>query len=141
MRNYCESIEDVVRLLTRYGVSPTRQRVVIARVLFSRAQHLSAEEVWELVNGQDPATSKATVYNTLNLLSARGLIREVIAHPGKVYYDSNTSQHHHFYNVDTGALTDIGSQEIALSRLPDLPAGMVADGVEIIVRVRSKSAP
>lgn len=139
MRNYCESIEDVVRLLRQHGVSPTRQRVVIARVLFSRAQHLAAEEIWELANGQDPATSKATVYNTLNLLSERGLIREVIARPGKVYYDSNTSPHHHFYDVNSGMLTDIRSEEIELSRLPDLPADVVAEGVEIIVRVRTKT--
>lgn len=139
MRSYCESIEDVIRVLREHDVGPTRQRILIARVLFSRAQHLSAEEVWERVNDHDPTTSRATVYNTLNLFSARGLIREVIAHPGKMYYDSNTTPHHHFYDVDTGALTDIGSQEIEVGGLPALPEGMVAEGVQIIVRIRASS--
>lgn len=137
MRNQCESVEDAVQLLKQHGVNPTRQRVVIVGLLFSRAQHLSAEQVWALVNAQDPATSKATVYNTLNLLSERGLIREVIAHPGKVYYDSNTAAHHHFYDVDTGMLTDIEPHAIEVTRLPPLPVGMSAEGVEIIVRVRT----
>jgi len=141
MRNYCESVEDILSLLRRHGVSPTRQRVVIARALFSRAGHLSAEQVWSLVNEQRPATSKATVYNTLNLFSERGLIREVIADPNKVYYDSNTRPHHHFYDVDTGELTDIDVQQIEVTRLPTLPTGMVADGIDIIVRIKSRSAP
>lgn len=139
MDAYCESFESAAEFLRRHGVSPTRQRVAIARLLFSRPQHVSAEEVWFLANRDDPTTSKATVYNTLNLFSKRGLIREVIAHPGKVYYDSNTAPHHHFYDVDTGRLTDIESDHIALNRLPELPPGMVADGVDIVVRVRSKS--
>jgi Fur family iron response transcriptional regulator len=141
MRNYCESFEDVEKLLRHHGVSPTRQRAVIARVLFSRPRHLSAEDVWTMVNDLRPAISRATVYNTLNLLSERGLIRQVIAQPGKVYYDSNTVPHHHLYDIDTGELTDIGAEEIGLSRLPALPADMVAEGVDIIVRVRSKSRP
>lgn len=139
METCCESFESAAQFLRRHGVSPTRQRVAIARLLFSRPQHVSAEEVWSLANRADPTTSKATVYNTLNLFSERGLIREVIAHPGKVYYDSNIAPHHHFYDVDTGKLTDIDSSHIEVNRLPELPPGMVADGVDIVVRVRSKA--
>ena len=139
MEASCESFESAARFLRSHGVSPTRQRVAIVRLLFSRPQHVSAEALWSLVNRVDPTTSKATVYNTLNLLSARGLIREVIAHPGKVYYDSNTAPHHHFYDVDTGTLTDIDPTRIEVNRLPELPPGMVADGVDIVVRIRSKS--
>lgn len=141
MRDYCESSEDAARLLRHHGVNPTRQRIVIARALFCRAQHLSAEEVCELVNGTDARTSKATVYNTLNLFSERGLIREVVAQPGKVYYDSNTAPHHHFYDVDTGRLIDIDPEELVLDHLPDLPPGTVAEGVDVIVRIRSGVAP
>lgn len=138
METCCESFESAARFLRSHGVTPTRQRVAIARLLFCHPQHVSAEEVWSLANRADPTTSKATVYNTLNLFSERGLIREVIAHPGKVYYDSNTAPHHHFYDVDTGKLIDIDSDQIEVNRLPDLPPGMVADGVDIVVRVRSR---
>ena len=139
MENCCESFEAAAQLLRRHGVSPTRQRVAIARLLFSRPQHVSADEVWSQANRVDPTTSKATVYNTLNLFSARGLIREVIAHPGKVYYDSNTAPHHHFYDVDTGALIDIESSQFEVSRFPQLPPNMVAEGLDIVVRIRSRA--
>jgi Fur family iron response transcriptional regulator len=67
----------------------------------------------------------------------RGLIREDIAHPNKVFYDANTSPHYHFYHVETGELTDIAPADLPIVRLPQLPDGTVAEGVDIVVRVRS----
>jgi len=81
-------------------------------------------------------TSKATVYNTLNLFLEQRLIREVIVDPSKVFYDPNTEPHHHLYNIDTGELTDIDAGSIGITGLPPLPEGMVTEGVDIIVRVR-----
>jgi len=133
-----ETTDGIRELLRRHGINPTRQRVEIARVLFSGRGHLSADRVLAMVNESRPATSKATVYNTLNLFLARGMIREVIADPNKVFYDSNTAAHHHFYDVDTGELTDIAAEGIEVTGLPVLPQGVVAEGVDILVRVRSK---
>lgn len=127
----------LIALLRRHGISPTHQRLEIAQVLFARCQHLSAEQILTMANERHAETSKATVYNTLNLFRDRGLIREVIVDPKRVFYDPNTTPHHHFYNVDTGEITDIDSASLALSGMPELPAGMVTDGVDIIVRVRS----
>lgn len=129
--------EDLVEMLRRHDINPTHQRIEIARALFSRGEHLSADQILSIVNGRHLETSKATVYNTLNLFLEKKLIREVIVDPNKVFYDPNTSPHHHFYNVDTGELTDIDASEITVSGLPDLPDGLVAEGVDIIVRVRS----
>ena len=84
--------------------------------------------------------SKATVYNTLGLFASKGLIREVIVDPTRVFYDPNTSDHHHFYNVDTGELQDIDVADVQVSQLPELPAGTVTDGVDVIIRVRSATA-
>jgi len=131
---------DIAVLLAEYGIHPTRQRMEIARVLFSNPGHLSADGVLALVNHRRPATSKATVYNTLNLFRDRGLIREVIANPNRVFYDPNTTPHHHFYDVDSGKLTDIDARDVKISGLPPLPEGMVTEGVDIIVRIRSESA-
>jgi len=78
------------------------------------------------------------VYNTLNLFVERGLVREVIAHPNKIFYDANTAPHYHFYDAETGELTDIPIDELAITRLPQLPEGTVTEGVDIVVRVRSK---
>lgn len=130
--------QDICALLRKHGINPTRQRVEIARVLFGGTGHLSADRVLALVNESRPATSKATVYNTLNLFLARGLIREVIADPNKVFYDSNTAAHYHFYDVDTGELTDIAADGVEVIGLPPMPQGAVAEGVDIVVRIRSQ---
>jgi Fur family transcriptional regulator, iron response regulator len=133
------SQQQVIDLLTRHDVQPTLQRLEIAQALFARDQHLSADEVLKLVNQDSNRVSKATVYNTLGLFAAKGLIREVIVDPNRVFYDPNTCDHHHFYNVDTGELTDIDADELALMNLPALPAGTVADGVDVIIRIRNQT--
>jgi len=126
----------VVERLKASGVTPTQQRVEIAQILFARPQHLSADQVMAIVNAEGPVVSKATVYNTLGLFARKGLVREVIVDPSKVFYDSNTSSHHHFFNVDTGTLMDIDAGEVELNEMPDLPSGTVAEGVDIVIRVR-----
>ena len=131
--------QDMAGMLKEYGILPTQQRLMIARVLFARHQHLSADQILNRVNGGRDHVSKATVYNTLGLFARNGLIREVIVDPTRVFYDPNTSNHHHFFNIDTGELTDIESDRLQLSELPDLPEGTVAAGVDIIIRVRRES--
>ena len=128
---------EIIDLLRSHDISPTHQRVEIARVLLSRHQHLSAEQVLAKVNETQSVVSKATVYNTLGLFARKGLIKEVIVDPTKVFYDPNTRPHHHFYNVDTGILMDIEANEVSLERLPQAPEGMEADGVEVIIRLRN----
>lgn len=128
---------EIIDLLRSHDISPTHQRVEIARVLLSRHQHLSAEQVLAKVNEAQSVVSKATVYNTLGLFARKGLIKEVIVDPTKVFYDPNTRPHHHFYNVDSGTLMDIDANEVSLERLPDAPEGMEADGVEVIIRLRN----
>ena len=134
-------MDEIVAKLRAAGVKPTRQRLEIGRVLFSSAGHLSADRILALVNESRPATSKATVYNTLKLFLARGLIRAVIADPSKVFYDANTSPHHHFYDVHTGELIDIAADNVAVTGLPPLPAGSLAEGVDIVVRIRRNATP
>jgi Fur family transcriptional regulator, iron response regulator len=129
--------DNMADVLRAHGINPTHQRIEIAHALFSRREHLSADQILAIVNGRHAETSKATVYNTLNLFLEKKLIREVIVDPSKVFYDPNTVPHHHFYNVDTGELTDIDAGPISISGLPELPDGMVTEGVDIIVRVRS----
>ena len=128
--------DNLPDLLRRHGVNPTHQRIEIANALFSRQEHLSADQILAIVNDRHSETSKATVYNTLNLFLEQRLIREVIVDPSKVFYDPNTEPHHHLYNIDTGELTDIDAGSIGITGLPPLPEGMVTEGVDIIVRVR-----
>ena len=128
--------EEIARLLRQHQVLPTEQRVEIAQLLFAEPQHLSADQVMALANRGRSVVSKATVYNTLGLLARKGLLREVIVDPNKVFYDSNTGPHHHIYDVDSGVLTDVAPEQLAIARLPELPAGTVPVGVDVIVRIR-----
>ena len=131
------SRHELIALLRKQGIAPTHQRLEIANVLFSRCEHLAADQILTLVNERHAETSKATVYNTLNLFRDCGLIREVIVDPKRVFYDPNTQPHHHLYNVDTGEITDVPADDLAVSGLPELPAGMVTEGVDIVVRIRA----
>lgn len=129
--------DNLAEVLRGHDISPTHQRIEIAHAIFSRGEHLSADQILTLANDRAAETSKATVYNTLNLFLEKRLIREVIVDPSKVFYDPNTLPHHHFYNVDTGALTDIDARDIRVTGLPPLPPGMMTEGMDIIVRIRS----
>jgi len=127
---------EITALLRSHDINPTSQRIEIAQVLFSRCEHLSAEDVFAMVNGESSRVSKATVYNTLGLFAERGLIREVIADPTRVFYDPNIAPHHHFYDTSTGRLMDIPAEDVQIHSLPALPEGMRMEGVDVIVRVR-----
>lgn len=125
-------------LLIESGITPTQQRLEIARFLFGKQQHVSADQILNSINqGQHPV-SKATVYNTLGLFASKGLLREVIIDPNKVFYDTNTEKHHHFYNTDTCDLTDINSDDITISQLPNLPKGTDIQSVDVIIKVKNQ---
>jgi Fur family iron response transcriptional regulator len=132
--------DQITAKLREHDIIPTSQRIDIAQVLFSRCAHLSAEDVYDLVNSETACVSKATVYNTLGLFAERGLIREVIADPARIFYDPNTSPHHHFYDTSTGRLMDIPAEEVQISGLPALPEGMSMEGVDVIVRMRPSTS-
>jgi Fur family iron response transcriptional regulator len=131
--------DQLVDMLRQHDINPTHQRLEIAHALFSRGEHVSADQVLAAVNDRHSETSKATVYNTLKLFLEKRLIREVIADSTKTFYDPNTERHYHLYNIDTGELTDIDAAGVAIHGLPELPEGMVTEGVDIIVRVRSRT--
>ncbi len=134
------SHDEIGSILRDHGINPTAQRVEIARELFSKKGHYSAEDVFTLVNNEQAQVSKATVYNTLGLFAEKGLIRQLIVDPTKVFYDPNMSPHHHFYDVVSGKLTDIDAQDVRITGLPPLPVGAQMEGVDVIVRMRRPSA-
>lgn len=127
---------DITGLLRRHGIQPTSQRILITRLILERGTHLSAEDIYRLANTDDRQVSKATVYNTLGLLTEKGVIREVIADPGRIFYDPNTKPHHHFYDVATGELRDIDADQVAVTKLTPLPAGTDLERVDVVVRLR-----
>ena len=130
--------DRVALMLEEHGILPTQQRIDIAHLLFQRAQHLAAEQVLAQVNAAYGHVSKATVYNTLGLFVRRGLVREVLIEPGRTFYDSNTRDHHHLYNVDTGELADIPAGSVHIDGEPALPADTEVEGMDLVIRVRNR---
>jgi Fur family iron response transcriptional regulator len=130
---------DIIKMLTRHGITPTQQRLEIGMVLFSKDQHLSADQLLEMVNTEGSIASKATVYNTLGLFAEKGLIREVIVDSAKVFYDSNTRPHHHFYNIDTGTLHDVAADQLHITGIPTPPGAASVKDVEVIIRIQQKN--
>ena len=131
--------EGLARELRALGISPTRQRVDIAHCLLREHQHLSAEQLQgRLAREARVVPSRATVYNTLRLLASRGLLREVVVDPHRVFFDSNVAPHHHYFDTERCELYDIPSTCIRVSGLPPLPPGTVRDEIEVVVRIRRR---
>lgn len=126
--------------LIRAGVRPTAQRLRIAALLMGRPQHLSAEQVLAGLRNQGMRVSKATIYNTLNLFAASGLIRQLSVGDDRCWFDSNTDSHYHFHDLDTGALMDVALRDVEFQRLPEPPPGMQVDGIELVIRLRRRAS-
>ena len=130
------SRSEIIELLHRFDVMPTSQRVQVAEVIYSKPQHLSAEQVLEKVSAMGHSISRATIYNTLGLFSEKGLIRQVIIDPDRVLYDPHTAPHHHFYNCDTGELIDVDADKVEFKTIPELPAGTTLANVDVVFEIR-----
>ncbi|MDE2166045.1 MAG: transcriptional repressor [Alphaproteobacteria bacterium] len=127
---------NALELLRAARLRPTRQRLALARLLFEKGdRHVAAEELHgEALAAQIPV-SLATVYNTLHQFVGAGLLREVVINPGRSYFDTNVSDHHHFFYEDSGLLRDIPGDSIAVSNVPPPPEGGSIRRVDVIVRV------
>lgn len=124
--------------LASVGLRPTRQRLALAAVLVGDGlnRHMTAEGLFEAATGADEPVSLATVYNTLRAFCAAGLMREITVDGSKSYFDTNITDHPHFYWEDTATLTDAPAAELEISRLPVLPAGSEIVSVDVVIRLR-----
>ncbi len=121
------------------GLRPTRQRLALAKLLFDNGnRHVTAEILHNESLNNGISVSLATVYNTLNQFTDAGLLREIIVDGDRSYFDTNVSQHHHFYHTESGDLEDIDVEEVVMKQLPDAPEGMAIDRVDVVVRVSPK---
>jgi Fur family iron response transcriptional regulator len=135
MQEMATSRQQAEQILRDRGVQPTAQRVEVLYLLHTCCRHVGADEVFERLNEEFTKVSRATVYNTLNLLRDRGLLTEVVIGPGKVLYDGNTVPHYHFYNVDTHAVIDVPMTHVGFTCLPVLPEGMTFRGLDVVIKV------
>jgi Fur family iron response transcriptional regulator len=130
---------DIAGLLKRAGLRPTRQRMALGVLLFGDGdRHLTAEMLhMEAIQHQIPV-SLATVYNTLHQFTEARLLREVAIEGSKTYFDTNTSDHHHFYFEHNGVLMDIESDMVSMMSVPEPPEGMEISRVDVLVRLVAK---
>ncbi len=130
--------ESAVARLRSAGLRPTRQRNELADLLFRDGhRHLTAETLHAEAVNKNIRVSLATVYNTLHQFTNAGLLRQVMVDATRSYFDTNTSEHQHFYYEDDGMLADIpGSEEIAVGNLPEAPDGTQVARVDVVVRLK-----
>jgi Fur family iron response transcriptional regulator len=126
----------VLDLLRGVGLRPTRQRLALARLLFEgEDRHVTAEMLHAEALNEKVRVSLATVYNTLHQFTDAGLLREIVVDASRSYFDTNTTQHHHFFLEDSGRLRDIPGERLPLTDLPPPPPGTTVKRVDVIIRL------
>jgi len=130
----------VIKLLHNAGLRPTRQRMALARLLFDEDnRHVTAEDLHRDAKKANIPVSLATVYNTLHQFTSAGLLREMVVEPGRAYFDTNLTSHHHFFFEDTGKIEDIPNNQVSVSQLPKIPKGTALNRVDVVVRVTTSN--
>jgi len=133
------SVTALARLRTA-GLRPTRQRLALARLLLENGdRHITAEQLHGEAVSADIRVSLATVYNTLHQFTKAGLLREVVVEPGRSYFDTNTTDHHHFFCEATSKLQDIPGHDVVVSGFPLPPLGTEICRVDVVIRVRPEN--
>jgi Fur family iron response transcriptional regulator len=121
------------------GLRPTRQRVALGDLLFAKGnRHLTVEELHEEAVTAGVPVSLATVYNTLHQFTEAGMIRVLAVESAKTYFDTNVSDHHHFFIEGDNHVLDIPVSNLTIGNLPEPPEGMEIAHVDVVIRLRAK---
>jgi Fur family iron response transcriptional regulator len=128
---------DVKAKLRDVGLRPTRQRMALGWILFAKGdRHVTAEMLYEEATHAKVPVSLATVYNTLHQFTEVGLLRQVAVDGSKAYFDTNNSEHHHFFIEDQNDLMDIPASDVVVGKAPVPPEGYEIDRIDVVVRLR-----
>ena len=131
---------DVPSMLRAVGLRPTRQRMALGFILFGKAdRHVTAEMLYEEATRAKVPVSLATVYNTLHQFTDVGLLRQVAVDGSKTYFDTNVSDHHHFFVEGENDLLDIPVSDVVVGKMPVAPEGYEITRIDVVVRVRRRS--
>ena len=128
------------RWLESAGLRPTKQRLAIASLLVGDGchRHVTAESLYDATHAAGDKVSLATVYNTLRSFSDAGLLREILVNGTKGYFDTNTTNHPHFFWEDSGKLEDAPEEDLEIAALPAAPKGAEISKVDVVIRLRTK---
>jgi Fur family iron response transcriptional regulator len=128
---------DVKSMLRDVGLRPTRQRMSLGWILFAKGdRHVTAEMLYEEATKAKVPVSLATVYNTLHQFTEVGLLRQVAVDGSKTYFDTNVSDHHHFFVEGANELVDIAGPEVVVDKAPIAPEGYEIARIDVVVRLR-----
>ena len=131
--------QKLIDRLRDAGLRPTRQRQSLGKILFSEGnRHVTAELLHDEAMDAGVPVSLATVYNTLHQFTTAGLLREVAVEGAKTYFDTNTTQHFHFYHEANGQLIDMPADIVLVNNLPDAPDGTKVTQIDVTVRIAKK---
>ena len=128
---------DLATLLRSHGIQPSAQRLAVAGYVLDTLEHPSADQVFARVRAASPGLSRATIYNTLNLFVAKGLLRSMALHGGKVLFNPNVGPHHHFVDEVTGEIHDVPWDALEVSRVGSL-RGLDVREVQVVLRGRRR---
>ncbi|MFT4517482.1 MAG: Fur family iron response transcriptional regulator [Gammaproteobacteria bacterium] len=129
---------NIEHLLKDNNITPTKQRLEIAELVFAKDQHFTAVQLIEQVRDNGLPISQATVYNTLCLFESTGLLKTIDLQNDCKFYDTNLHSHHHIYNTSTNVLTDISNDKIEFSKMPNIPAHLELEQTEVLIKVKNK---
>src|SRR5690242_3519458 len=128
---------DVKAMLREVGLRPTRQRMALGWILFAKGdRHITAEMLYEEASKAKVPVSLATVYNTLHQFTEVGLLRQVAVDGSKAYFDTNASEHHHFFVEGESNLLDIPDADMVVGKMPTAPEGYEIARIDVVVRLR-----
>jgi len=135
--NPLNSYNKAIKQLINNGIRPTKQRMILAKLLFEKGdRHISAEELYEEVKKDNRKIALATIYNSLKQFRKIGLLKELVVDQNKSIYCTNHDKHYHLYIEDEGKLIDIPQENIDLN-IPEIPACLKLHNIDIIIRVRT----
>ncbi len=127
-----------IEFLKKNDITPTKQRVELAELIFRENQHFTAADLIGIVSESGLEISQATIYNTLCLFERKNILKTIDLQNNCKFYDTNLTPHHHIYNTSTNLLTDIREEEINFSKLPNIPKSLVIEKTEVLIKVKNK---
>ena len=132
------AIERSTKWLASADLRPTRQRMTLASLLIGdgKDRHVTAESLFEAASKAGEKVSLATVYNTLKAFCDAGLMREITVDGSKSYFDTNITDHPHFFWEDDNSLSDAAAEQLEITKLPDIPDGAEIASVDVVIRLR-----
>ena len=138
MNNNREYIEK----LRNSGLRPTRQRIKICEALFNKKStfHFTINDLSKIIEiDLNEKISLATVYNTVNAFKNKGYLKEILINSNKSYFDTNVTDHHHFFNEDTNQLIDAETKDIDSIKINKNLSNQKVKSVEVLVRLSTNN--